>query len=120
MSVSSLLKAMRPRGQWTKEARMLYTARRMFIFFKKYPVLVLLLNSHDSYNRVLWDGLFRFFFRKYPTKHDTYVEFGKVHKRSWWYNEEVFDPQWDIFMREYHAGVVFERVIRPYYKKGET
>ncbi len=120
MSVSSLLKVLRPRGRWTKEARMIYTARRMFIFFKKYPVLVALLHSNDPNNRVLWDGIYRFFYRKFPTKYDTYTELGKKKERSWWYNEEVYDPLWDKLFHEYKAGIVFEQIIRPYYQKGET
>lgn len=120
MSVSSLLKVMRPHGRWTKEARMLYTARRLFAFFEKYPVLVCLLNSYDPNNRVLWDGIYRFFYRKFPAKHDSYIEHGKELTRSWWYNEEVYDPLWDKLLHEYKAGTVFEQIIRPYFKKGET
>jgi hypothetical protein len=99
---------------------MLYTARRLFAFFEKYPALICVLNTYDPNNHVLWNGIFRFFYRRFPVRHDTYVENGKECIRSWWYNEEVYDPLWDKLFREYKAGVVFDRIIRPHFKKGET
>jgi hypothetical protein len=122
MSVATLLKIERPHGRWTKEARMLYTTRRLMAFFEKYPDLIPIALGNNPSNRVLWDGIFRFFFRHFPTKTDTYTEYGKVQVRSWWYNEETFDPKWDWFMREYHASLVFDSVIIPYLKhqKGEA
>lgn len=114
MSVSSLLKIMRPHRRWTKEARMLYTARRLLAFYKSYPEFIPIALSNNSSNRVVWDGIFRFFFRHYPTKTDEYISYGKLMQRPWWYNEETFDPTWDRFMGEYRANYVFNNIIRPY------
>ena len=116
MSVKSLLKIMRPHRHWSKEARVLYTTRRLLAFYQKYPEFIPIAISNDSSNRVVWDGIFRFFFRHFPTRTDIYKTYGKEEKRPWWYNEETFDPKWDKFMREYRANYVFNNIIRPYLK----
>ncbi|MEY2665100.1 MAG: hypothetical protein RLZZ480_205 [Candidatus Parcubacteria bacterium] len=117
MSVSTLLHHLRPHGRWTKEARLIYTTRRLLAFFRKNPELIPVALGYNPDSRVLWDGIFRFFFRHFPTRTDTYTEFGKEQKRQWWYNEETFDPKWDKLMHEYRAGVAFNTIVRPYLKQ---
>jgi hypothetical protein len=105
---------MRPHRSWSKEARIIYTTRRLVAFYKKYPEFIPIALGNNSSNRVVWDGIFRFFFRHFPTKTDTYISYGKKEVRQWWYNEETFDPKWDKFMHEYKANFVFNNIIRPY------
>ena len=114
MSVSSLLKALRIKGQWTKQARIIYTTRRLVAFFEKYPDLVPVALGKNPSNRVLWDGIYRFFFRHYPVKINIYFEHGKEKERPWWYSEETFDPKWDKLLHEYKALNVFRNIICPY------
>jgi hypothetical protein len=114
----TLLKALRPKGKWSEFARKLYTLRRFLTFFERYPVLVHVALSCDSENRVLWDGFYRYFFRSFPARTDTYIEYGKSKKRVWWYNEEVYDPRWEKLIREYKAGIVYSQIVRPYLQTG--
>lgn len=116
MSVVSLLNAMRPRGRWSKEARIIYTSRRLLTFYNKHPELIQIAIGNNPNNQIVWNGIFRFFFRHFPTRTDTYISDGKVVHRSWWYQEETFDPKWDRFMIEYKADFVFDNFIRPYLK----
>lgn len=111
---TSIFRNLRINGQWSAEARIVYTARRWQAFFKRYPELIPIALSKAPDNRVLWDAFFRFFFRRFPERTDTYREDGKEKQRMWYYNEEVFDPCWDRLLREYHAGKVYRDVIRPY------
>ena len=111
---AKILKFLRPNGRWSEFARKLYTARRLLAFFEKYPVLDQIALSDDPDNRVLWDGIYRHFFRSFPVRTDIYFEQGKEQKRAWWYNEEVYDPRWDVLMREYKAGSVYHQLVRPY------
>jgi hypothetical protein len=116
MSVKTLLKVLRHGKTWTPEARMLYTTRRFIAFFETYPDLISIACSNAPDNRVLWDGFFRFFYRHFPARTDTYFEYGKEQRRPWWYNEEVFDPKWDRLMQVHKAGRVYDTIIRPYLK----
>ncbi len=117
MSVSSLLKQLRPDKVWTREARALYVTRRFLAFFETYPELIPVALGTNPSNRVLWDGFYRFFYRRFPERTDEYQKDGKLHKRSWWFNEEVHDPRWDRLLQLYHANRVYTRIIVPYLRK---
>jgi hypothetical protein len=101
---------------------MLYTTRRLLAFFNTYPELIPIALGNNPNSRVMWDGIYRFFYRHFPMRTDEYVERGKTMQRRWWYNEETFDPKWDKLMREYKVGFVFNSIIQPYlaHQKGET
>ncbi len=116
MQQTSLLSTLRKEKRWTDEARILYTSRRFLQFFTTYPELVPIACSNAPDSRVLWDAFYRFFYRHFPSRTDEYLLYGKIEKRPWWYNEEVFDPKWDRLMRVHKAGIVYNRIIRPYLK----
>jgi hypothetical protein len=113
MSVVTLLQSLRKDNVWTEEARVIYTTRRFMRFFSRYPELCLVACSYAPDNRVLWDGFFRFFYGHFPTMTDEHIVHGKVEKRSWWYNEEVYDPKWERLIRVHRASLVYHRLIRP-------
>jgi hypothetical protein len=121
VSVSTLLRSLRKNNKWSNEARVLYTTRRFIKFFETYPELTAIALSNAPDSRILWDAFFRFFYRHFPARTDEYIAYGKKERRSWWYNEEVFDPKWDRLMLTHKAGLVYCRIIRPYLKhKGES